>query len=79
MKGAYRAFEIGPRNCLAQGFVMTELRVMLACIIRQFNLQLLTLSLISSFLERVYESIAVRGHIRLRKVLPTPWTIIRAE
>ena len=36
-KGAYRAFEIGPRNCVAQGFVMTELRVILACIIRQFD------------------------------------------
>lgn len=38
MKGAYRAFEIGPRNCPAQGFVMTELRVVLACIVRQFDL-----------------------------------------
>ena len=37
MKGAYRAFEIGPRNCIAQGFVMTELRVILACIVRQFD------------------------------------------
>lgn len=39
MKGAYRAFEIGPRNCVAQGFVMTELRVILACIVRQFDFQ----------------------------------------
>ena len=37
MKGAYRAFEIGPRNCMAQGFVMTELRVILTCIVRQFD------------------------------------------
>lgn len=37
MKGAYRAFEIGPRNCIAQGLVMTELRVVLACIVRQFD------------------------------------------
>ena len=37
MRGAYRAFEIGPRNCVAQGFVMTELRVILACIVRQFD------------------------------------------
>lgn len=37
MKGAYRAFEIGPRNCVAQGFVMTELRVILACTARQFD------------------------------------------
>ena len=38
MKSAYRAFEIGPRNCIAQGFVMTELRVVLACILRQFDI-----------------------------------------
>ncbi|MCJ1310707.1 hypothetical protein MMC25_004373 [Agyrium rufum] len=37
MKGAYRPFEIGPRNCIAQGFVMTELRVVLACIVRRFD------------------------------------------
>ena len=37
MKEAYRAFEIGPRNCVAQGFVMTELRVILACLVRQFD------------------------------------------
>ena len=39
LKGAYRAFEIGPRNCIAEGFVMTELRVILACIVRQFDFQ----------------------------------------
>jgi len=39
VKGAYRAFEIGPRNCVAQGFVMTELRVVLACVVRQFDFQ----------------------------------------
>ncbi|KAI4257703.1 MAG: hypothetical protein LQ352_001543 [Teloschistes flavicans] len=37
IKGAYRAFEIGPRNCVAQGFVMTELKVVLACLVRQFD------------------------------------------
>ena len=37
MKEAYRPFEIGPRNCPAQGLVMTELRVIMACIIRQFD------------------------------------------
>lgn len=37
IKGAYRAFEIGPRNCIAQGLVMTELRVVLVCIVRQFD------------------------------------------
>ncbi len=36
-KGAYRAFEIGPRNCVAQGFVMIELKVILACLVRQFD------------------------------------------
>lgn len=37
IKGAYRAFEIGPRNCVAQSFVMTELKVVLACLVRQFD------------------------------------------
>lgn len=37
LKSAYRAFEIGPRNCVAQGFVMTELRVILACIVRRYD------------------------------------------
>ena len=36
-KGAYRAFEIGPRNCVAQGFVMIELKVILACLVRLFD------------------------------------------
>lgn len=37
IKGAYRAFEIGPRNCVAQGFFMTELKVILALLVRQFD------------------------------------------
>lgn len=37
VKGAYRAFEIGPRNCVAQGLVMIELKVILACLVRQFD------------------------------------------
>ncbi|KAI4179353.1 MAG: hypothetical protein L6R41_007894 [Letrouitia leprolyta] len=37
LKGAYRAFEIGPRNCVAQAFVMTELKVILACLGREFD------------------------------------------
>jgi cytochrome P450 len=37
MKGAYRPFEVGPRNCFAQGYTMTELRVALACMMRQFD------------------------------------------
>lgn len=36
-KGAYRAFEIGPRNCIAQGYVMTGLRAIVAYIVRQFD------------------------------------------
>ncbi len=37
MKGAWRPFEHGPRNCIAQSLVMTELRVILACIVREFD------------------------------------------
>ena len=37
MKGAWRSFELGPRNCIAQGLVMTELRVVLASIFREFD------------------------------------------
>ena len=37
VKGAYRPFEIGPRNCVAQALAMTELKVVLACLVRQFN------------------------------------------
>lgn len=37
IKGSYRAFEIGPRNCVAQGFVMTELKVILALVVRRFE------------------------------------------
>jgi len=37
MKGAWRPFEHGPRNCIAQSLVMTELRIILACIVREFD------------------------------------------
>lgn len=37
VKGAYRAFEIGPRNCVAQTFAMTELRLILVFLVRQFD------------------------------------------
>ena len=37
MKGAWRSFEHGPRNCIAQGLVMTELRTVLALIVREFE------------------------------------------
>ena len=33
MKEAHRALKIGPRNCVAHNFVMTELRVTMACIV----------------------------------------------
>ena len=37
VKGAYRPFEIGPRNCVAQALAMTELKVVLACLVRGFD------------------------------------------
>ena len=36
-KDAWRAFEYGPRNCIAQGIAMTELKIILACIRREFD------------------------------------------
>jgi cytochrome P450 len=35
--GAWRPFEIGPRNCIAQAMVLVELRIVLACLVRTFN------------------------------------------
>ncbi len=40
MKGAWRPFEHGPRNCIAQGLVMMKLRVMLALLAREFSFEL---------------------------------------
>lgn len=37
VKDAWRAFEYGPRNCIAQGIVMTELKIILACLVREFD------------------------------------------
>lgn len=37
MRGAWRPFEHGPRNCIAQGQVMTALRVILVCVVREFD------------------------------------------
>lgn len=37
VRGAWRAFEWGPRNCIGQSLAMTELRIMLAMIVREFN------------------------------------------
>ncbi len=39
MKGAWRSFEHGPRNCIAQGLVMTEMSVVLAMVAREFDIQ----------------------------------------
>ena len=39
IKDAWRAFEYGPRNCLAQGIVTTELKIILACLVREFDLK----------------------------------------
>lgn len=37
LKSAWRPFEQGPRNCIASGLVMLELRVVLAMVIREFD------------------------------------------
>ena len=39
LKGAFRPFENGPRNCIAQGLPMVKLRVVLSLILRQFDFQ----------------------------------------
>ncbi|KAL8833872.1 MAG: hypothetical protein Q9170_004049 [Blastenia crenularia] len=39
VKDAWRAFEYGPRNCIAQGMVMTELKIVLACVVREFEFE----------------------------------------
>ncbi|KAF4637481.1 hypothetical protein G7Y89_g599 [Cudoniella acicularis] len=39
VKGAWRPFEFGPRNCIGQGLVMIELRIILALVIRQFDVR----------------------------------------
>ncbi len=39
MEGVYLALKIGPRACIVQGLVMIELRVVLVCIVRQFELK----------------------------------------
>ena len=37
VKDAWRAFEYGPRNCIAQGYVMTVLKIVLSCVVREFD------------------------------------------
>lgn len=39
MPGVWRPFEVGPRNCIAQAMVLMELRVLLACLIRTFDVK----------------------------------------
>jgi cytochrome P450 len=36
--GAWRPFELGPRNCIGQALVLVELRVVLACLVRTFDI-----------------------------------------
>jgi len=36
--GAWRPLEIGPRNCIGQALVLIELRVILACLVREFEI-----------------------------------------
>lgn len=38
-KSAWRPFENGPRNCIAQGLVMTELRVILSLLVCEFDVR----------------------------------------
>jgi cytochrome P450 len=38
VKGAWRPFKFGPRNCIGQGLVMLELRVVLALTVREFDI-----------------------------------------
>lgn len=37
VKDAWRPFENGPRNCIAQGIVMVELKLILASVVREFD------------------------------------------
>ena len=39
VKDAWRAFEYGPRNCIAHGMVMAELKIILASMVREFDFQ----------------------------------------
>ena len=38
-KGAWRPFEVGPRNCIGQELVMAEIKVVLAMTVREFDIQ----------------------------------------
>lgn len=37
VKGAWRPFEFGPRNCVGQELAMLEIRVVLALTVREFD------------------------------------------
>jgi cytochrome P450 len=37
--GAWRPFELGPRNCIGQALVLIELRVVLGCLVRDFEIR----------------------------------------
>ena len=39
VKGAWRPFEFGPRNCIGQELVMLEIKLVMAMIIREFNVE----------------------------------------
>ena len=39
VKGAWRPFEYGPRNCIGQGLVILELKVVLALTVREFDVR----------------------------------------
>lgn len=39
VKGAWRAFEFGPRNCVGQGLSMLEMKLVLALTVRKFDIR----------------------------------------
>ncbi|KAB8298217.1 hypothetical protein EYC80_001956 [Monilinia laxa] len=39
VKGAWRPFEVGPRNCIGQALVMLELKIILAMVVRELEVQ----------------------------------------
>jgi cytochrome P450 len=39
VKGAWRAFEIGPHNCIGQTLAMTEIKIVLVLVLREFSIK----------------------------------------